>query len=408
MAPEINLVDPDSYARNGTPHDQLTWLRAHSPVFWHAAGGGEGWPGFWAVTRHRDVEQVSRNPQVFSSYQRLALFDELPPDVIHRQRLMTINMDPPQHSRQRSFVNRMFTPRIISQLKERISEICAALLDDVAPLGAADFVADIAAPLPLYVLCELLGAPPEDRGHLVGIASRLVGNDDPGDRSATGSGRRAPRQDAATQLYVYAADLAAQRRAAPRDDIVTRLLAPDEHGESLTTDEFYMFVLMLTIAGTETTTYAAAGGMQALFAHPAQWRRLLENPGLITTAVEEVVRWTSPVNLFRRTATCDAEVGGQPIAQGDKVVVFYSSANRDADVFADPLTFDIGRDPNPHAGFGGGGPHFCLGRQLAQLELQVLFAALARRAPGIRPDGQALRLRSSFLNGIKQLPVRLR
>jgi cholest-4-en-3-one 26-monooxygenase len=406
MAPEIDLVDPDSYARHGAPHDQLSWMRAHSPVFWHAAGGGEGWPGFWAITRHRDVEQVSRSPQIFSSYQRLALFEELPADVVDRQRLMTINMDPPQHTRQRSFVNRMFTPRIISQLRERIGEICAGLLDDVIPLGAADFVADIAAPLPLYVLCELLGAPPEDRGHLIRIASRLVGNDDPGDRSAAGNGRGATRQDAATPLSLSSADLAAQRRAAPRDDIVTRLLAPDEHGESLTTNEFYMFVLMLTIAGTETTTFAAAGGMQAFFTHPAQWRRLLDNPGLIATAVDEIVRWTSPVNLFRRTATCDTEVGGQPIAQGDKVVVFYSSANRDADVFADPFAFDIGRDPNPHAGFGGGGPHFCLGRQLAQLELQVLFAALAGRAPGIGPDGPAVRLRSSFLNGIKQLPVR--
>lgn len=399
--PAIDLVDPDSYAREGTPHRQLDWLRAHRPVFWHARGGGAGWPGFWAITRHRDIEQVSRNPRVFSSYKRLALFAELPTDLISRQRLMTINMDPPEHTRQRGFVNRMFTPRIIGRLERRIGNICGALLDRVAPQGTADFVGDIAAPLPLYVLCELIGAPEADRDSLYGVVGRLVGQDEQEGHSAA-----ALRQDAATQLYVYVADLAARRRATARDDIVTRLLAPDERGESLTTDEFFMFILMLTIAGTETATYAAAGGMLAFFDHPDQWQRLLRNPGLLSTAADEIVRWTSPVNLFRRTATRATEVGGQPIAEGDKVVVFYSSANRDSGVFADPFTFDIGRDPNPHLGFGGGGPHFCLGRQLALLELRVLFRELARRVPRIGLDGEVRRLRSSFLNGIKQLPVR--
>jgi len=210
---------------------------------------------------------------------------------------------------------------------------------------------------------------------------------------------------AALEYYLYANDLATRRRAAPCDDIVTRLLGTDGQGESLTTDEFDMFMLMLAVAGTETTRNAAAGGMLAFFEHPAQWRRLLKDPGLSRFAAEEVVRWVSPVNLFRRTATRDTEIGGQPVAEGDKVVVFYSSANRDEDVFVDPQTFDIGRDPNPHLGFGGGGPHFCLGRHLAVLQLRVLFTLLAERMPGLTLAGPPVRHRSNFTNGINQLPV---
>ena len=187
---------------------------------------------------------------------------------------------------------------------------------------------------------------------------------------------------------------------------MTRLLQPDDSGEVLTTDEFDLFFLLLTVAGNETTRNAASGGMLAFFEHPGQWRRLLADPGLVPTAAEEIVRWVSPVNLFRRTVTSDTELAGQAMAEGDKVVVFYASANRDERVFADPQEFDIAREPNPHIGFGGGGPHFCLGRHLAALELRVLFQALADRMPDIEPDGEPSRLRSNFLNGIKHMPVR--
>jgi cholest-4-en-3-one 26-monooxygenase len=207
-------------------------------------------------------------------------------------------------------------------------------------------------------------------------------------------------------MYAYAGELAARRREQPADDIVTRLLQPDESGEVLTTDEFDLFFLLLSVAGNETTRNAASGGMLAFFEHPAQWQRLLADPGLIPTAAEEMVRWVSPVNLFRRTATCDTDLGGQAVAEGDKVVVFYASANRDESVFENPEEFDIGRDPNPHVGFGGGGPHFCLGRHLAALELRVLLQALTERMPDLALDGEASRLRSNFLNGIKHMPVR--
>jgi cholest-4-en-3-one 26-monooxygenase len=401
MAPEINLIDPDVYRRGGPPHAEFAWLRAHDPVFWHAHGGEPGWPGFWAVTRHSDIGQVSRHPEIFSSAQRLSLFGEVPQEHIELQRLMMLNMDPPQHTRQRAFVNRGFTPRMIGRLEKHIGQICDTLLDEVQDAGHADFVTEIAAPLPLWVICELVGAPVEDRGRLFELSNLLIGSADPEFQVEQGAQR-----NAAAEVYAYGAALAERRRAAPADDIVTRLLQPDDQGEALTSDEFDLFFMLLTVAGNETTRNAAAGGMLALFEHPEQWKRLIEDPGLIPPAAEEIVRWVSPVNMFRRTAMADTELGGKRIAEGDKVVVFYTSANRDEAVFAEPDVFDVGRDPNPHLGFGGGGPHFCLGRHLAALELRILLQALTERMPGIRLDGEPDRLRSNFINGIKHMPVK--
>jgi cholest-4-en-3-one 26-monooxygenase len=401
VAPDINLIDPDTYQRGGPPHEQFAWLRENAPVYWHADGGEPGWPGFWAVTRHAEVGYLSRHAEIFSSAQRLCLFGEIPEEHIQLQRLMMLNMDPPQHTRQRAFVNRGFTPRMIGQLEKHISDICDTLLGDVQDRGRADFVTDIAAPLPLWVICELVGAPVEDRDRIFELSNLLIGSADP-------EFQIEPRaqQNAAAEVYAYGAALAERRRAEPADDIVTRLLQPDDQGEALTSDEFDLFFLLLTVAGNETTRNAAAGGMLALFEHPEQWQRLLEDPGLIPAAAEEIVRWVSPVNMFRRTAMLDTELGGHRIAAGDKVVVFYASANRDEAVFGEADQFDVSRDPNPHVGFGGGGPHFCLGRHLAALELRVLLQALTERMPGIRLDGEPSRLRSNFINGIKHMPVR--
>jgi cholest-4-en-3-one 26-monooxygenase len=401
VAPEINLVDQDTYQRGGAPHEQFTWLREHAPVYWHAHGGEPGWPGFWALTRHADIGHVSRHPEIFSSTRRLALFGEIPEEQIVLQRLMMLNMDPPQHTRQRTFVNRGFTPRMIGRLAKHVREICDTLIDEVVPRGEADFVTDVAAPLPLQVICELVGAPAADRDRIFELSNKLVGADDPEFRSTPEEG-----MEAAAEIYAFAHELAERRRAQPADDIVTRLLQPDDAGEVLSTDEFDLFFLLLTVAGNETTRNAASGGMLAFFEHPGQWQRLLADPALIPTAAEEIVRWVSPVNLFRRTATRDTEIGGQAIAEGDKVVVFYASGNRDESVFATPQEFDVARDPNPHVGFGGGGPHFCLGRHLAALELRVLLQTLAERMPDIELDGEVSRLRSNFLNGIKHMPVR--
>lgn len=394
----IDLVDQDHYATLGPPHEQLAWLRAHNPVYRHQ--GTQGDPDFWAVTRHQDVVHVSRHSELFSSARKLALFNEMPEEQRELQRLMMLNQDPPEHTRRRSLVNRGFTPRTMNALEQHIRDICDDLLDKCS--GEVDFVTEIAAPLPLYVICELLGAPVEDREKVFTWSNKMIGAQDPdyADNPEEGGA-------AAAEVYAYANQLAAQRRANPRDDIVSKLIQPDEKGETLDESEFDLFVLLLVVAGNETTRNAASGGMLALFDHPEQWKRLVDDPSLSRTAADEIVRWVSPVNLFRRTATTDLELGGQRIRENDKVVVFYSSANRDPDIFANPEVFDIARDPNPHIGFGGGGAHFCLGNHLAKLELRILFEQLARRYPTLTQTGAARRLRSNFINGIKELPVTL-
>ncbi|WP_026401166.1 cytochrome P450 [Actinomadura rifamycini] len=402
--PDIDLVEPGSYERGGIPHEQLAWLREHDPVHRHKGDPERGGPPFWAVTRHADVVHVSRHPEVFSSYERLALFEEPDEEHLALQRLMMLNQDPPDHSRKRSIVNRGFTPRAIGALEEHIRDICRRLVAETAERGdEAEFVRDLAAPLPLYVICELLGAPPEDRDKIFHWSNTLIGADDPDFQRSPEEG-----QQAATELYAYAAELAAERRRNPRRDIVTKLLQPDADGEVLDGDEFELFVMLLSVAGNETTRNAASGGMLALLEHPEQWARLRADPSLVRTAADEIVRWVTPVNLFKRTAVRDVELGGKKIAAGDKVVVFYASANRDEAVFGDPFSFDVGRDPNPHIGFGGGGPHFCLGAHLARLELSVLFETLLDAMPNIELSGNVRRLRSSFINGIKEMPVRVR
>jgi cholest-4-en-3-one 26-monooxygenase len=402
MDTAISLVDPDVYQRDGVPHEALRWLRANSPVHWHEDGGAPGWPGYWSVTRRADIEQVSKNPGLYSSRRPLATFAESHERAIEVQQLLLINMDPPQHTRQRGFVNRGFTPRMIGRLEKRVREICDVLIDEVAGRGSAEFVRDIAAPLPMQVICELMGAPVADRVRLFELSNRLAGFDDP-EYSAMPGERTV---SAGMEMAGYARDLADERRREPRDDIVTRLLQPDDAGEGLPPGEFELFFLLLVVAGNETVRNAASGGMLAFFEHPDQWRRLLADPGLVGTAAEEVIRWVSPANMLRRTATRDTVLAGRRISEGDKLALFYSSANRDESVFDDPFTFDIGRDPNPHLSFGGGGPHYCLGRHLASLELRVLLATIAERMPGITLDGEVRRLRSNLINGIKDMPVR--
>ncbi|GAA2362547.1 cytochrome P450 [Nonomuraea africana] len=393
----IELYDPAVYER-GVPYEDLGWLRENSPVHWHRDPQG---PGFWAVTRHADVVHVSRHPELFSSYEGLAMIGEYPEPDKELQRLLILNQDPPEHSRRRSLVNKGFTPRMISKLEQHIREVCDQLLDRCE--GEGDFVTQVAAPLPLQVICELLGAPVADRDLLFDLSNRLIGWDDPEFQTTYEDG-----QHAGGELMAYGNALAAERMREPRDDLITRLIRPGPDGAMLSPDDVGMFTILLVVAGNETTRNAASNGMQAFFDHPDQWRRLLDDRSLLEPAVEELVRWATPVMQFRRTATADTTIGDQPIRKGDKVVVFYNAANRDPAVFPDPDVFDIGRDPNPHVGFGGGGPHFCLGAHLARMELRVLFETIARRFPDIAPKGEARRLRSNFINGIKEMPVAFR
>ncbi|MFD0682950.1 cytochrome P450 [Actinomadura fibrosa] len=399
-APEIDIIDPGVYERGGIPHEQFTWLRDNDPVHWHP-DPNDGVPGFWAVTRHEDVVRASRRPDLFSSHTRTAMFEEFADDEIALYGQMMLFQDPPDHTRLRSMVNKGFTPRMIGRLQDHIREICDRLIDEAAPLGECDFVEYFAAPLPLYTICELLGAPLEDREKIFHWSNKLVAFNDPdyiGDRTES--------QLYAAEFAGWAGELARERESTPRDDIVTKLLQPDADGSRISEEEFQLFVIMLSIAGNETTRTATAGGMQAFFEHPDQWRRLQEDRSLLPTAVEEIVRWVSPLNQFRRTAVRDVELGGKRIKAGDKVVLFYGSANRDERVFADPFRFDVGRDPNPHIGFGGGGPHFCLGTHLARMNLKIVFETILDRMPDIGPAGEARRLRSNFVNGVKELPVR--
>jgi cholest-4-en-3-one 26-monooxygenase len=366
---EIDVYDMDQYAAGGVPHDQLRRLRREAPVFRH--DDPQLPEGYWAITRHADVVYVSRNPELFSSFEKTAMLDEFAQEQIDQQRMFMLNQDPPEHTRMRQLVNRGFTPRMIARLEERIQQNCDDIVDQALAKGEGDFVTLCAAELPLIVIAELMGVPVEDRHKVFDWSNRMVGGTDP----EYGVSEE-ERFGAAQEMWAYANDLAKQKRAQLQDDIVSKLISPDEQGNVLSELEFDLFFMLLAVAGNETTRNGISGGMYALTQYPDQWDRLKADPSLIPTAADEIVRWVSPVNLFRRTPTQDVEIGGVPIKKGEKVVIYYSSANRDESVFKDPDVFDISREPNPHVGFGGGGPHFCLGRHLAKLEVECLFRSL--------------------------------
>ncbi len=394
---DVDLYDPDTYVP-GVPHDMFALLRRDAPVFRHPEPGG---PGFWAVTRYRDVVAVSRDFATYSSGRRGALLNDPPEEDLAGQQLMLLNMDPPRHTKLRANVNRGFTPRRIALLTDRVRSVCGTIIDGVAERGRCEVVSEVAAELPLQVIAEMMGIPPSDRHQIFEWSNKLVGFDDPDYRRSMEEAR-----DVSMQMYLYANELALQRRDSPRDDLVSVLMGAEVDGEQLTEMEFDLFFLLLAVAGNETTRNLISGGMLALMQNPDQRRRLLEDASLLDTAVEEMLRWVTPVMQFRRTATRDAAIAGQPIAEGDKVVVYYSSANRDEAVFDRADRFDVGRSPNEHITFGGGGPHFCLGASLARLEIRVLFEELLRRLPDMELDGPLRRLRSNFINGLKEMPVR--
>jgi cholest-4-en-3-one 26-monooxygenase len=395
----IDVYSMDQYAESGVPHDQLRRLRNEEPVFRH--NDPQLPEGYWAITRHADVVFVSRNPELFSSHEKTAMLDEYAQDQIDQQRLFMLNQDPPDHTRMRQLVNRGFTPRMIARLEERIQETCDDIVGQAVDKGEGDFVTLCAAELPLIVIAELMGVPIEDRHKVFDWSNRMVGGNDP-EYGVT----EEQRFNAAQEMWAYANELAKDKRAQVQDDIVSKLISPDEAGNVLSELEFDLFFMLLAVAGNETTRNAISGGMYAFTQNPEQWYRLKADPSLIPSAADEVVRYVSPVNLFRRTPMQDVEIGGVPIKKGEKVVIYYSSANRDESVFDDPDVFDIGREPNPHVGFGGGGPHFCLGRHLAKLEIECLFRSLIQQTERVELVAEPRRLRSNFINGIKEMTVR--
>jgi cholest-4-en-3-one 26-monooxygenase len=408
----IDLTDLDVFADH-VPHEWFDLLRAVAPVWRHPETAEE--EAFWVVTSYDRITEVHRSGLAYSHQTGpgrngaggITLMDSRPEMGVGTQMVMT---DPPTHTRYRKLVNRGFTPRMIARLEATMRLRTDIIIDRIAARGEADFVVDVASELPLMAIADIVGVPMDDRGKLFEWTNSVLGGSDP--EFAPDGGRDA--YDVAPgmmALFGYSRSLAAQRQAQPADDLWTQLIGATttmEDGTVVELTEFEqdMFFTLLILAGNETTRNAISGGLLAFTEHPDQWQLLRQRPELIDTAVEEILRYTSPVNYFRRTATRDCELGGQRIAAGDKITLWYPSGNRDSDVFADPHRFDIARDPNHHMAFGAGGPHFCLGASLARLELKVMFTGLSQRLPDIQVTGPADRLRNNLLNAVKHLPVR--
>ncbi|WP_208027042.1 cytochrome P450 [Rhabdothermincola sediminis] len=393
---DVNLLDPDVF-REGRHHEMFKVLRREDPVHFHPEPDG---PGFWCITRHADLITVNRDYEAFSSAEQGISIPDITPEG-EMVREMMLYMDPPRHTRYRLLVNKGFTPRMIGLLETGLRTKARLIVDNVIERGECDFVTELAAELPLQAIAELMGVPQEDRHKLFEWTNRMIGIDDPefeGDRESA--------SEAAAEIYLYANTLAAEKRKDPRDDIVSRLLGAEIDGDRLSETEFDMFFMLLAVAGNETTRNATSHGMKALMDNPDQFEKLKANPDLLPSAVEEIVRWATPVLHFRRTAMRDYELGGKLIRKGDKVVMWHISANRDETVFEDPFRFDIERSPNDHIGFGGGGPHYCLGANLARMELRIIFEEIITRMPDIELAGEPEYLRSNFIGGIKHMPVR--
>jgi cytochrome P450 len=389
-----DLLDLANYA-DGPPHALFRRLRAEDPVHWHAEPGG---PGFWALTTYADVVRVSRDPATFSSFAGGTMIPDAPPPQLAILRLMMLNMDPPQHTALRMLINKGFTPSAVARLHARIGGLARSIVDAVVARGACDFVADVAGELPSYVIAELVGIPLDDGRQLYRLTERMH-------TTAQTHADHADIEAAIGEMMSYSHALREAKRARPGGDIASALLAAEVDGERLSDVEFDMFFMLLINAGGDTTRNLVAGGMLALIEHPDEWARLRADLGLLPSAIEEMLRWVTPVVHFRRTATRATELRGRRIADGDKVVVFYSSANRDEEVFAAPDRFDVARTPNEHVAFGGGGAHFCLGANLARMESHALFEQVLTRLPDLHLAGPVERLRSNFINGPRRMPV---
>ncbi|MEE9278847.1 MAG: cytochrome P450 [Myxococcota bacterium] len=416
----IDLTDPDVF-QEGAPHHWFKELRREAPVYWHEEEEG---PGFWCITKYEDLRHVSRNPLLFSSQAGgTQLRDPTPQERVQAQERakdaapttvagamgggggpvalpIMLNMDPPQHVKFRRVIQRSFTPRYIAQQEGHIRDLAKGIVDQVAPRGEAEFVEELAAELPLQVICEMMGVPYEDRKQIFDSSNRMIGAEDPD----LGAGDREQAQGSFLEMFSHALKLASKYRDHPTENLTSMLLHNEIDGEKLSELEYCAFFLLLCVAGNETTRTVTTNGMRALMEHPDQLQLLVDDPSLTASAVEEILRFDPAVHHFRRTVMTDTEIRDTKLHKGDKLVMWYPSVNRDEEVFENPDDFDIRRSPNNHLSFGIG-EHFCLGANLARLELNVIFEEMI---PRLRDPGFAApprRLRSNFINGVKEMRI---
>ena len=402
---DVNLNDLDAFER-GCPHDMFELLRREAPVFWQEEASG---PGYWAITKYEDLKHISRHPAQFSSERMGTIIREPDPSTIEFTRQIMLNMDPPRHRQYRMLVNKAFTPRMVDNLRPRIRRMCVEIVDAVIEKGECEFVEELAAPLPMLVICEMMGIPEEDRRHVYEIGNKMVGFDDPEYHDGKTLEMKVAEDAEATQyaaeMFMYAAKLRDKALSHPGDDLASGLVNAELDGRRLTPEEFNFFFLLLLIAGNETTRTVTSNGMISLLDNPDQLDALEKDLSLLDAAVEEILRYSPAVHSFRRTTTAPTEIRGQRIPEDAKLILWYPSANRDEEVFEEPQRFDIRRSPNDHVAFGYG-EHYCLGANLARMELQEIFRELVTRIDGMERTAPPRRLRSNFINGVKEMRVR--
>ncbi len=398
----LDLVTPEHYERHGYPHPEWAWLRRHHPVFWYERPNVDP---FWAITKHADIIEIGKQPEVFLNAPRLAVFtNDLPPPPEGAARHL-LNMDPPDHARYRRVTSGWFTPRAIRAMDGKVARVTREVLDHAAQKTDGDFVRDVSARITIAVIAEMLGVPRRDWELLFRWTNEIIAPQDPEFQHGATAYETLDR--ARMELFTYFNDLSTERRARPTDDIVSVVANGEVNGAPLPPVELLSYYFLLVVAGNETTRNAMTGGMLAFLDNPAEWQKLRRDPALLDSAVEEIVRWTTPVIQFGRTATRDYELRGKTIRAGESVCLFYPSGNRDEEVFDDPFAFRIDRQPNLHIAFGMG-EHVCLGAHLARLELHHAFEQLSARLESCEPAGPAERVRSSFVGGIKRAPMRWR
>ena len=410
---DIDLTDLDVWEER-VPYEWLALLRRDAPLHWQPERDGRG---FWAFTRYDDVLQVSKDWQTFSSELGGTSLQDLTPEEIQARKSM-IDTDPPPHTRLRALVNKGFTPRVVNGYEERIRGLARDILAKAFERDEFDWVESVAEEIPMWVFSEIMGLPLEDRKLIIELGDKILGNTDPevvGEENVAARALQDPElrklpfsSPFSLELIGYGRALGEQRRRDPRDDITTKLVEAELDGSRLSEQEFGVMFILLTTAGNETTRHTISLGLHDLLTHPDELRRLVQDPSLAATAADELLRRAHPVHHFRRTATRDVVAHGRRIKEGDKVTMWYAAANYDEAKFADPYRLDVGRTPNRHVTFGLGGPHFCLGAHLAKLEIKLWLEEMIPYLERIEPAGDPVRLRSSFFNGIKRMPVRVR